>query len=509
MSITQSLHRFAQSRPHAIATRCEDRTRTFAELEDRVARLASGLRRLGVNRGDRVALISLNSDRFLESLLALSWAGATFVPLNFRLNVEELASAINDAGAMTLIVDETFLPLAEPLRSKCPDVRQVVVAGEGDAAAARLEDLIAQSPPMDDIFCAGGDVAGIFYTGGTTGRSKGVMLTHRNLLTSALGTLASGPFFSTTGTALHVAPLFHLAGIWPWLSQLVIGGRHVVLGGFDPAKVAAAVDEHQVTTLLLVPTMVHQLAEHLGGVTARLATLRYLLYAGSPMPEAVVEKVAALLPHVGLIQCYGMTELSPLATLLLPEEHTVARRRSAGRAAPHALVKIADADDREVPRGEVGQILVRGEHVMCGYWRQPELTASTLAGGWMHTGDLGSMDEEGFVEVRDRLKDMIISGGENVYSAEVENVIARHPAVVSCAVIGVPDGEWGERVHAVVVVRSGAELALEELREHVGGRIARYKAPRSLEIATSLPLSSAGKVLKNELRARHAAVQKA
>ena len=504
MSITLSVHRFAQATPHAVVTRCQDRTRTFSELKDRVARLASGLRGLGIGRGDRVALVGQNSDRYLEALLAVAWLGATFVPLNTRLSVGELADAIDDAGAVAVMLGEAFLPVTERVRATCCSVRHVISMGESDAGEGlmRVESLIGDAAPVEDVFCSGSDPAAFFYTGGTTGRSKGVVLTHRNLLTSALGTLASGPFFTADGATLHVAPLFHLAGVWPWLSQLLVGGRHVVLGAFDPAAVVAAIDEQRITEVLLVPTMIQTLAAHLERTSSRLPSLRHLLYAGSAIPETVMGRIETLLPHVGLVQGYGMTELAPVATLLLPHEHTGSRRRSAGRAAPHSLVKIADAEDRELPRGQVGQILVRGDQIMDGYWRQPDLTASTLACGWMHTGDAGFMDDDGFVHVCDRMKDMIISGGENVYSAEVENILALHPAVLACAVIGAPDPKWGERVHAVLVLKPGATLSLEELRKHVSTRIARYKAPGSMEVVLSLPVSSAGKVLKRELRAR-------
>lgn len=505
MSITQGLQRSLRATPGAVATRCAGRTRTFAEQADRVSRLAAGLRALGLGRGERAAIISLNSDRFLEFLLATSWAGAVFNPLNIRWSADELAFALADSGSRLVVVDDAFLPLVDRLRAAHPDIG-VVHCGEGPApdGTVGFEDLIAGSAPMADVHSEGSELAGLFYTGGTTGRPKGVMLSHANLVTSALGSLAAAPLLVPGGIVAHVAPLFHLAGIWPWLLQSLLGGRHCVVEAFQPKIVAQTIADEAVSDVFMVPTMIQMFVGHLLETGTSLPGLRNLLYAGSPMSEALLHRTEQALPGVALTQIYGMTELSPVATMLLPADHVGAHRRSAGRAAPHAVVRIVDADDRDVPTGEAGEIAVRGGHVMLGYWNQPELTEATLRGGWMHTGDVGTMDAEGFVQVVDRLKDMIISGGENVYSAEVENVVAAHPAVAACAVIGVPDPRWGERVHAVVVLAPGAALTLEELRTHATERIARYKAPRSLEIVEELPISGAGKVLKGELRARHA-----
>lgn len=504
MSITQWVHRSFQATPGAVATQFEGRRRTFAELRDRIGRLATALRALGVRPGDRCALIGQNTDRFVESLLALSWIGAIFHPLNSRWSAAELAYVLDDSGTQVIIVDDAFWPVVEELQRTPGRLREVIYSGDGEAPVGTLsfEQLIADSAFSDDVESADGETAGLFYTGGTTGRPKGVALTQRNLIESAQGGVASGPHLATPGRMLHAAPLFHLAGVWPWLVQLLRGGEHVILRSFTPKAVADAIVAHEIADILLVPTMLQMLVAHLEQSGTKLPSLRSLMYAGSPIPEAVLHRTEAVLPGIRLTQIYGMTELSPVATVLLPEDHVGPHRRSAGRAASHARVQVVDLEDRELPRGGIGEILVRGAHVMKGYWGQPELTATTLRGGWMHTGDVGYMDEEGFLFVVDRLKDVIITGGENVYSAEVENVVAAHPAVAQCAVIGLPDAEWGERVHAVVVVAAGASLTFDELRAFVATHIARYKAPRSLEIVTSLPISSAGKVLKSELRSR-------
>jgi acyl-CoA synthetase (AMP-forming)/AMP-acid ligase II len=255
--------------------------------------------------------------------------------------------------------------------------------------------------------------------------------------------------------------------------------------------------------VLLVPTMIQMLVDHPEVARRDLSCLQAVAYGASPIPQSVLERAMKTFPGASFTQAYGMTELSPVATLLSPADHEAGLLRSAGRAAPHSEIRVVDADGAPVPAGTVGEIVVRGAHVMQGYWNQPDATAAALRGGWMHTGDGGYLDEQGYLYVVDRLKDMIVSGGENVYSAEVENAVARHPAVAACAVIGVPDPAWAERVHAVVVLQPGQTLTADELREHVKTLIAGYKAPRSMEIAAALPLSGAGKVLKRELRKKY------
>jgi acyl-CoA synthetase (AMP-forming)/AMP-acid ligase II len=404
-----------------------------------------------------------------------------------------------------LFVDDAFAAAVPAVQAAAPGLTTVVHCGDGPAPGGmRSYDSLLDEGTIDDT-CRGGDeLAGVFYTGGTTGFPKGVMLSHRNLLTSALGSAATGNFVVPGGRLLHAAPMFHLADMAAWVGRNLVGGGHVMVPMFTPDGVLEAIAKHRVTDALLVPTMIQMLVDSPGIGAADLSSLRKLVYGGSPISEGVLDRVRAALPGVTLAQAYGMTELSPVATMLSPEEHDdPTLRRSAGRAAPHALVRIVDVDDKGLPRGAVGEIVVSGDHVMLGYWGKPAETAAAVVDGWMHTGDGGRMDERGYVFVVDRIKDMIVSGGENVYSAEVESAATTHPAVAACAVIGVPDDEWGERVHAVVVLHPGATLELADLRAHCKERIAGYKCPRSLEVVDALPLSGAGKVLKRELRARH------
>jgi acyl-CoA synthetase (AMP-forming)/AMP-acid ligase II len=367
-----------------------------------------------------------------------------------------------------------------------------------------FEVIIAQSDPTPDAHRRGDALAGIFYTGGTTGFPKGVMLSQRNLVVSAMGAAAGGTV-TANGRVLHAAPMFHLADFGLGVIHSALGSSHVFIPSFEPVATMAAIAEHQVTDVLLVPTMIQMIVDNPRRAEFDLSSLQQLTYGASPISEALLDRARKTFPDAKFAQGYGMTELSPMATILHDEHHAnPVLRRSAGRAAPHALVKIVDPDGNEVPRGTVGEIAVSGEHVMLGYWNKPEETAAAVRDGWMYTGDGGYMDENGFVFIADRIKDMIISGGENVYSAEVENVIAKHPAVAQCAVIGVPDAQWGERVHAVVGLAPGGTLEFEELREHCKKEIAGYKVPRSMEVVAEFPVSAAGKILKAELRKMHA-----
>jgi acyl-CoA synthetase (AMP-forming)/AMP-acid ligase II len=504
MELTQFLHRSTQQMPDAPATIFRDRVRTFAEQHDRVARLADAIRReLGVGDDDRVAILSLNSDRYAELLLAVPWANAVLNPVNIRWSTAEIIYSLADSGTDVLFVDDAFLAAVPAIHDGCPDLREVVHMGDGPTPDGMLgyEDLIAVARPCADARRGGDAIAGIFYTGGTTGFPKGVMIRHANLVTSALGSQATCSFVVPGGRLLHAAPMFHLADLAAWAAQSMVGGTHVIIPTFDPVAVMSAIEEHRVTNGLLVPTMIQLLVDHPDIAAHDLSSMRVVVYGASPISEALLDRAMKVFPQADFVQAYGMTELAPVATMLTPADHREGTRlRSAGRAAAHAEVRIVDEDDVEVPRGTVGEIVVRGGHVMLGYWNKPDETAEALRDGWMHTGDGAYMDDDGYVYVVDRIKDMIICGGENVYSVEVENAVAQHPAVAACAVIGVPDAQWGERVHAVIVCAPGATVTAEEIREHCKARIAGYKAPRSIDVVDALPVSGAGKVLKRELR---------
>lgn len=506
LRFTQGLHRALQSSPDAVATVYGDRTQTFRTVADRVARMAGGLRALGVRRGDCVALIALNSDRVLEYYLAVAWIGAVANALNFRWSPEELAFGLNDSGASLLVVDDAFAPLAGQLTQACPRLRTVIHCGDGPCPAGcmGLNDLIATSDPMPDVGAGGDDVFGVFYTGGTTGIPKGVLLSHANVLCSGLGLMAEGAF-APEAIGLHSAPMFHLADLMMTTCLLLRGGTHVMLPVFRPESVTALIAAYGITDLLMVPTMLQALVDHPDFAAADIRTVRSLLYGASPAAEALIARAMAAMPDVAFSQIYGMTEAAATISILRPCEHTQARRgaglwRSAGRAFCHTLTRIVDASGVEVGPGMVGEIQVRGPNIMLGYQNRPDATQETLAGGWLRTGDLGYLDEAGYVFIVDRAKDMIITGGENVYSVEVENAVASHPAVAACAVIGIPDPQWGETIHAVVVPKAGVSVTEAEIINHCRSRIAHFKCPRSVASAPSLPISGAGKILKTELR---------
>ncbi len=507
MYLTQGLKRSVQIRGGEIATVDGGRRRTWAEFGERVARLAGALREQGLEPGDRVAVLAANSDRYLEAFFAVPWAGGVVVPVNIRWAPPEIADSLNDSGAVVLFVDEQFHGVADGIVGGLEGLRHVVFMADGTHPPGTVgyEDMLAAADPVADALRGGDDLAGIFYTGGTTGRAKGVMLSHANLYTNAMSTIAK-LVLRSNDVYLHAAPMFHLAdGLSTWAITMV-GGTHVFVPGFDPGEVLWAIETHSVSYTTFVPTMLQMLLNDPSFAERDLGTLRKLFYGASPMPQPLLERALSDLPQCRFHGAYGMTELSPVATILDPEFHTLegpgaGRLRSVGRATLGVELRVVDSEGTEAPLGTVGEIVVRGPNVMQGYWNQPEATRAALRAGWLHSGDLGYMDEEGFVYIADRLKDMICPGGENVYSAEVENAIYQHPDVLQCAVIGIPSAEWGEAVHAVIVLEAGATTGEQEIIAHCRERIAGYKCPRSIEFRTEpLPLSGAGKVLKTELR---------
>jgi acyl-CoA synthetase (AMP-forming)/AMP-acid ligase II len=508
MYVTQALHRAVQQQPDVVATIFGDRRTTFAEQRDRVSRVAGGLREVGVRPGDRVGFLGLNSDRFYEYYFAVPWADAVLNPVNTRWAVAEIIYALEDSQTTALMVDDVFLPLVEQICAHYGGLEILIYVGEGavpDGMQA-YEELASAGPPMPDARRCGDDMAGLFYTGGTTGFPKGVVLSHRNLLTSVLGMQAAGVFPRTSGLTLHVAPMFHLAAVSELVSCAVAARGQIILPAFDPLAVLEAVDKERVEALRLIPVMLQMLIDHPRFDDFDLSCVSSIGYGGSPIAPAVLQRATAKVLGADFVQVFGQTELSPVTSLPGAEDHSpdTLLTGSAGRAAPHAEIRIVDDSDAELPAGTVGEIVVRGGHVMLGYWRKPTETAEALRGGWLHTGDAGYLDAQGYLFIVDRIKDVIITGGENVFSTEVESILATHPGVAACAVIGVADQQWGERVHAVVVPQAGAVLTPEELRLYAKGFLAGYKCPRSVDFVDALPLSAAGKVLKRMLRSRYA-----
>ena len=507
MYLTQSLHRSLQQTPDAPITVFQGRQRSVAQFGERVARFAGALRQLGVSPGDRVGMLSLNSDWYLEYYLATYWAGGAVNPINIRWSAQEIAYSLDDCATRILLVDDSFLPMADELRRLSPTLQTVIHMGNGAAPAGTLsyEALVAETAPVADALRGGEDLAGVYYTGGTTGAPKGVMLSHRNLYLNSMAIVAEG-VVQRGCIGLHAAPMFHLADGAFMNAMLHVGATHVMVPRFDPLAVMQAIAAAQVSDALLVPTMVQMLVDHPELPQHDMRSLTGVLYGASPIGEGLLDRAMRALPSAGFTQLYGMTELSPVATILTREMHTEAgrskgRHRGAGRAALSCEVRVVDPDDQEVPRGDVGEVVVRGPGVMMGYWNKPAETEAALRGGWMHTGDGGRMDDDGYLYIVDRMKDMIVTGGENVYSVESESALATHPAVAVCAIIGVPSAQWGEAVHAFVVLKPGHSATADELIAHARSRIAAYKCPRTIDFIEAMPLSGAGKVLKTTLRA--------
>ncbi|MEM7701033.1 MAG: long-chain-fatty-acid--CoA ligase [Pseudomonadota bacterium] len=506
--LTEFVKSNARAIPKACATKTKEGATTWSEFEDRVARLASALRELGVADGERAAILALNSHRYLEYFFAVWWAGGAVVPLNVRWSATENAYSLNDSGSKILFVDRAFAPMIEDLRSEVESLETVIYLDDGVPPQGTIayEDLIGSSAPCADAGRSGKDLAGLYYTGGTTGFPKGVMLSHEAIWfnNSVCGTLFQ---FRPGDVLLHAAPMFHLADGSMSGGATAAGVAHVFVPAFEPLAVMRALAEHKVTHAVLVPTMWDMILNHPEFDPACFETVREALYGASPMPKGLLQQIIDILQHVKLTQGYGQTEMGPVISLLLPDSHNeegaaAGLLSSAGKACVGVEVSICDEDGNDVPNGEVGEIVARSPGSMTGYWNMPEATEATLNDGWVKTGDGAYRNDEGFLFIVDRIKDMIVTGGENVFSAEVESCISTHPEVAAVAVIGMPSEKWGEEVHAIIIPMEGAEPNLEGILTHLDGQIANYKRPRSLSIRHEpFPLSGTGKVLKRDLRA--------
>lgn len=490
--------RRARKTPDRIAIVHEQTRRTYGELHERVCRLANALRGLGVRPGDRVAFLGPNHPAFLETLFAAGALGAVFVPLNTRLAVPELEHHLTDSGSGVLVHAPE---LAEAAAGAAGSVRhRIALAGPDGGGVLGYEDLLASAPaePLDTPVSLD-DPCLIMYTSGTTGRAKGAVLTHGNITWNSVNVLVDVDLAGDE-TTLVAAPVFHAGALnMTCLPTLLKGGTVVLMSAFDPGRALEAIAAHRVTYMFGVPVMFDAMAAHPGWPSADLSSLRQLNCGGAPVPLGTI----GVYRERGLAfsQGYGMTEASPGVLFL---DKSDASRKAGTAGVPHFFtdVRIVDPAGRDVPQGEKGEILVSGPNVMRGYWGLPDETAGVLAEGWFHSGDVATEDEDGHVAVVDRIKDVIISGGENVYPAEVEAVLARHPDVAECAVVGVPDERWGQVGRAVVVPRPGASPDPAEILAHLRGRLAGYKVPKSVVLTAELPRNPTGKIIKRALAAR-------
>ena len=469
---------------------------TYADLEDRTARLADALDASGVGFGDRVAALLDNGHEYVETFFACARLGAILVPLSTRLAPAELGFIAADSGASVLVYAEAHGEAVAAFRGET-SIKAAFVVGSGEDPA--YEEAVASGSLRPPHPCGREDVAAIFYTSGTTGLPKGAMLTHGNLFWTNLNMVLALDL-TQDERSLVVLPMFHVGG-WN-VNTLAVwwkGGTVLLEPGFDAGR-AIELIEGGATSFMGVPQIYRAIADHPAFDAADLSSLRVAVCGGAPLDVALIRRYQAR--GVRFVQGYGLTEAAPNC-LILPPEDAERKAGAAGRPYFFADVRVVDAEDRPVDPGGTGEVVVRGPSVMKGYWERPEGTAAALRGGWLRTGDAGLLDEEGFIWIVDRIKDMYISGGENVYPAEVERVLAGHPAVAEAAVIGVPDERWGEVGRAIVVLRPGAEASEDDLRAHCRQHLAKFKVPVTVAFADALPRNPTGKLLKSELRERY------
>ncbi|MGH7279703.1 MAG: acyl-CoA synthetase [Candidatus Rokuibacteriota bacterium] len=505
------LTRAAQRWPRRPAWLEGDIVVTFVEAEARVNRLAHALLALGAHPGDRIGMLIPNCRQGLETILAPMKAGMGVVPMNIRLHPSEHAYMLDDSGARFLVYHEDFRTHIETMRGSLRTVERFIAVGrgpEGDLDFEMVQQGRPATPP--DVTIQPDDLAWLFYTSGTTGRPKGAMLTHRNLIAMVEILLLDLNPARETDVLLHAAAITHGSGV-PIFHHVARGAASAfpATRSFEPRKIFSAIQRYRVTTMFLAPTMLHMLTTSGSHRDYDLSSLHTIFYGGGPM---YVEQQQAAVTMFGPILCqlFGQGEAPMVCTTLPKQEHLAGddprmqrRLASAGRETTGVCIRVVNDEDRDVPPGSPGEVVVRGDLVMKGYWNKPEATAETLRGGWLHTGDVGHLDEDGYLYITDRKKDMIVSGGANVYPREVEEVVCGHPAVDEVAVIGVPDEKWGESIKAIVVLRPGGQATETEIIEHCRQYLASYKKPSSVEFLHELPKNAYGKVLKRDLRERY------
>ena len=497
MTMSDLVARFARSTPDAVAFRDGDLTRTWAQTHARVSRLASVLAARGVGPGDRVALLGLNSVPVIESIAAVLRLGAICVPVNFRLVPDEVAYVLGDSGATAVVVDDTFAGLAQ-----AAGATNTVTIGAGyeDLLATGSEEYAEQ--PLDDSA-----PSLIMYTSGTTGRPKGAVLSHRNMYLHAFSNLAELGGGGDDRVSMSGAPLFHIAGVSGFYNTLVTGGTTVLSpsGGFDPAAMVGLLERERVSTVFFVPAQWAAIVALPDIAERDLSALRRAVWGAAPASTTLLRTMIDTFPQAQVITAFGQTECSPV-TCFLGGEDAIRKIGSIGRPIVNVEARVVDDDMVDLAPGEVGEIVYRGPTVMSGYWNKPEETAEAFRGGWFHSGDLVRADPDGYLYVVDRKKDMIISGGENIYCAEVENALAAHPKVAEVAIIGVPDARYGEAPLAVIAPRDPADPpTAAEIEEFSRAHLAAYKRPRDLVLVVALPRNPSGKVLKTALRAEYGA----
>ena len=482
--------------PNRVALWLDSEKTTYATLAERVARAAGALANVGVERGDRVAAYLTTGREYAETLLACANLGAILVPLSTRLAAPELEFLANDAECATLVYGAVHAGMVARFRPGTA-IKAALCVGAGDDPS--YEDALASADPIEPRAVAADDTLTIFYTSGTTGRQKGAMLTHGNFHWTNLN-MAIAFDFQQDERSLVVLPMFHVGG-WN-VNTLAVwwkGGTVVLERAFDAGRALRLIAEQRVTSMMGVPTIYQMLADHPDFARTDLSSVRGFVCGGAPLPVSLIERFQVR--GVPFIQGYGLTEAAPNC-LILPPEDAIRKAGAAGRPYFFTDVRVVGEDGTSVPPGGVGEVIVRGPSIMKGYWNLPQETATALRDGWLHTGDAGRIDDEGYITIVDRVKDMYISGGENVYPAEIEKTLHAHPAVAEAAVIGVPDDRWGEVGRAIVVLRDGATATEDDLRAYCTEQLAKFKVPAGVVFIDALPRNPTGKLLKTELRER-------
>ena len=503
MNLSNILPQAIKSDPEKKAVFYKGKEFTYKQFSNRVGNLANSLLKYGISKDDKVAVLQKNCHYFLECYFGVMQTGAVLVPLNHYLSANELAYILNDSETELLIANTNFSKKVNDALNNIKQEIKIVWTGES------YENFIANSDsnlPFVDI--QEEDIAQIYYTSGTTGRSKGVILTHKNVYSHALCTIAELNL-NNTDVWLHAAPLFHLADAWATWAVTLVGGTHVLVSDFEPKKVCEAIEKQRVTLTNLIPTMYYRLVNYPEINKYDYSSLRVLMSGGAPISPNLVNRIIGTF-NCDYIQTYGMTETSPFLTMSilkdhlqsLPYEEQIRYKSTTGRKFKCIELKVVNAKDEEVKSNnrEVGEIIVKGDSITKGYWKLPKETEKAFKNGWLYTGDMAIINKEGYVTIVDRKDDMIITGGENVYSIEVENVLYTHPAVLEAAVIGVPNEEWGEIVKAIVVLKDGEKASEKEIIKFCKERISSYKVPKLIEFQECLPKLGSGKICKKKLK---------
>lgn len=483
---------------------------TFREFRDRVNKLINSLLSHGVAKGERVAVLSTNSIPYFELYGAADKGGFILVPLNFRLAARELLHLIQDSEAATLFVEHKYVPTIESIKDQLTGVKRFICIDGEVPGMLNYEALLEKASAGEPVVTVHeDDPVYIVYTSGTTGIPRGAVLTHRGQCQTA-NALALEMGLRIVDKTLDMMPLYHTGGHAVAQAHFYRGCTNVITGGFNPQDAIRLVETEKITTMQVVPAMIVDMLNQPDIERYDMSSLRMIFYASSPMPVSLLKRAIQRWGNI-FFQCYGLTENGPVATALAIEDHVVdgpdqltRRLASCGLPSANCDTRVVKEDGRDAAPGEIGEIIIKSEQMMKEYWKKPELTAHAMKNGWLHTGDLATVDESGYIYLVDRMKDMIVSGGENIYPREVEEVLYTHPAVLECAVIGIPDPKWVEAVHAVVVLKAESEAAAEEIIKYCKQHLAGYKAPKSIEFSDRLPRNPSGKVLKTLLRDKRA-----